>query len=509
VIFLSTMSLPDVSRFAGLPPDRWHALGARLRELGAEAAYEVISSVGGQVFPPMGLPLRRWHLRRMGGPLGDVLRLLAVDEAIPEEAARAALGAELFADLVGVGLLERLGPDQPPDHVRATLKLWMFEGVLFFADELGHGGDAVMGPAQLTSALVRLAIHDGGDPGAPGPVGQPARAAAASALELGCGAAVAAVYLARHFERVVATDINPRALVLARVNAALNGAGNVEVRQGDLYAPVAGERFDLILCQPPFIPRPDGAAEATYMYGGTRGDELPLRMIAGISAHLAPRGRGLVVMEWPVFAGEAPLEDRVRAVVPADADVLVLDAAGPDLDSYAAGDTAYEHPELGPEFARKAVQRREHLDRLGVESIRAAIAVIAPAGRAPGWTMAIPIDDLTVDAAQLDGLVAAAELLAGQPEALLAARLRAGTGVAFAMGKESVRVVFPPGAPRRQLLLNPGAYRIVTLVDGAPTVQIALNRFRKEGNYKPQQALERFLPALHQMLATGVVEVVR
>ncbi|MFT3765733.1 MAG: hypothetical protein QM820_09480 [Minicystis sp.] len=265
----------------------------------------------------------------------------------------------------------------------------------------------------------------------------------------------------------------------------------------------------LVVCQPPFIPKPDEAAEATYMYGGSRGDELPLRMIGGMAAHVADKGRGLVVMEWPMFADEGEIAERVRGVVAEDANVLVLDADGPDLDSYAAGDTAYEHPDLGAEYARKTVLRREHLSLLGVQSIRAAITVIQKATGAPGWTVGFTLDDVNIDESTLDGLVAGAELLARGPEALLAAKLRPGKGVAFAVGKDNVRVVFPPGSARQRLELNHGAHRVVTLLEGSASVQVALTRFRKEGNYKPQDAMDRFLPAVEQLLASGVIEVAK
>jgi SAM-dependent methyltransferase len=483
------MALSDVSRFASLPADRWRALADRLRAIGAEAAYEKAAEIGGQLFPPMSLPLRRWHLERMGGPVADALLLLALDQAIAADAARAAIGGDLFDALAGAGLFVPAGEGL----LRAAVKLWMFDDLFYFADDLGQGGEAVMGPAQFTSTLMRLAGASAG--------------ASESALELGCGAAVAAIHLARRFRRVVATDINPRAIVLARVNAALNGVDNVEVRLGDLYEPVAGERFDLVVCQPPFIAKPDEAPDATYMYGGKRGDELPLRMTAGIAAHLGPQGRGLVVMELPVIAGDAPIADRVRAVVPESANLLLLDAAGPDPDALAVGEAAHEHPDLGPAFARSAVIRREHLDRLGVEGIRIAVAAIAPAASAPGWTRALTIDDVDLGADAFARLLAAAELLARGRDALLAAKVRPAQGISFAIGKDAVEVIFPPGSPRARLALNHGAHRVVTLLDGAPTVQIAVNRFRKEGNYKPQDALDRFLPAVSQLLAAGVVEV--
>ena len=57
------------------------------------------------------------------------------------------------------------------------------------------------------------------------------------------------LHLARHADEVVATDLNPRALALARLTFALNGIG-LDLRLGTCTQPVAGERFDLITSQP-------------------------------------------------------------------------------------------------------------------------------------------------------------------------------------------------------------------------------------------------------------------
>src|SRR4030081_1038241 len=79
------------------------------------------------------------------------------------------------------------------------------------------------------------------------------------ALDLGTGCGYQAVLAARHAERVIATDVNPRALAFTSFNALLNGAPNVECRQGDRFAAVEGLTFDLIASNPPFVVSPDRA----------------------------------------------------------------------------------------------------------------------------------------------------------------------------------------------------------------------------------------------------------
>ena len=77
-----------------------------------------------------------------------------------------------------------------------------------------------------------------------------------SSLDLGTGCGIQALFAAAHSDRVVASDVNPRAVALATLTMALNGAGNVEMRTGDLLDPVAGETFGLVVANPPFVISP-------------------------------------------------------------------------------------------------------------------------------------------------------------------------------------------------------------------------------------------------------------
>ena len=115
-------------------------------------------------------------------------------------------------------------------------------------------------------------------------------------LEIGTGAGLAAVLAARAGCRVVATDIVPEAVACARENALLNGvADRIDPRLGDGYAPVPGERFDLICSSPPQMPTPPGRerrdAAAAADNGGFDGWEILDRIIEGAPAHLAAGGR--------------------------------------------------------------------------------------------------------------------------------------------------------------------------------------------------------------------------
>lgn len=107
-------------------------------------------------------------------------------------------------------------------------------------------------------------------------------------LDLGCGCGIHALLAARHSETVVATDISGAAIRYTEFNAALNGIPNVECRAGDLFMPVAGERFDLIVCNPPFVPAPGEAF--TYRDNPLELDEFCRRIAQAAPEHLTDGG---------------------------------------------------------------------------------------------------------------------------------------------------------------------------------------------------------------------------
>lgn len=73
-------------------------------------------------------------------------------------------------------------------------------------------------------------------------------------LEIGTGTGLVALVASKKASKVVATDINPHALECARSNTLLNKVENMEIRQGDLFQPVLGEKFDLVLFNTPYLP---------------------------------------------------------------------------------------------------------------------------------------------------------------------------------------------------------------------------------------------------------------
>ncbi|MDO5049380.1 MAG: methyltransferase [Actinomycetaceae bacterium] len=186
--------------------------------------------------------------------------------------------------------------------VRAGVQLQPHEAVIndavhrwWIASDLGEGltgrapgRDHVLGIGGATRTLLQMTPRE----------------ATGSVLDLGTGCGVLAMYAATHADRVVATDLSERAVAFARFNFALNEL-DIDLRLGSLFEPVAGERFDLIVSNPPFVITPDslrGDGVVEYRDGGRRGDELVREVVAGAASHLSEGGRAVMLGNWEIDA---------------------------------------------------------------------------------------------------------------------------------------------------------------------------------------------------------------
>lgn len=115
----------------------------------------------------------------------------------------------------------------------------------------------------------------------------------ARVLDMGTGSGVGAVFAASWTKHVTAIDINEEAVRCARINVLLNRVEDrIVVRYGDLFAPVAGERFDVVLFNPPFF-RGNPEDEFDYAWRST---DIVERFAAGLHHHLTPTGYALVLL---------------------------------------------------------------------------------------------------------------------------------------------------------------------------------------------------------------------
>jgi methylase of polypeptide subunit release factors len=235
----------------------------------------------------------------------------------------------------------------------------------------------------------------------------------ARALDLGTGCGIQALLAAKHSERVVATDVNPRALAFAAFNARLNAVDNVDVRLGGGFEPAADERFDLIVSNPPYVISPD--SDYAYRDSGLAGDALCRGLVAAAPDHLADGGFAHLLVSWSAATGDESAEPLRPWVEGSSCDAWLLHYRTDDLLTHAAG---WLRPaaETDPGGFAPALDRWVGaLERLGVEAVGyGAIVLRRRAGGGPGWvaTERLPLDRLEPAGEHTLRVFAARDLLA-------------------------------------------------------------------------------------------------
>ncbi|MFW6597733.1 DUF7059 domain-containing protein [Propionibacteriaceae bacterium Y2011] len=221
-------------------------------------------------------------------PQATLIRLWPLQSEVSTAAVERALPGMLDA-LVTAGVLHRDG-----DRIRSAVDLAPYDGDDGTAgwivsdhtpgmdgriDEVGD--DYVLGVSSASVTLAQIAARN--------PVGR--------ALDLGSGCGVQSLHLARHADHVVATDLNRRAVTAAAWTFALNDVA-VELRHGDLWQPVAGETFDQVISNPPYVMSPPGTAHLTYRESSLPGDDLVRTVALGAADRLNPGGTAQVLANW-------------------------------------------------------------------------------------------------------------------------------------------------------------------------------------------------------------------
>lgn len=455
------VELVDLDALAALPDWPLLALRDALRASGLDDRFLArLARVGERLDDPLRAPMRAWNARRMPEPAAVAARLFVLHDPVPTDQAAGVLGD--LAPLLDASLLELTG-----DGILSRARLAIAGTGYVFGDRSATG-EGVPPFNAVTAALAAAGIPRG-------PLG--------AALDLGCGAGALALALARKADRVIATDVSPRAVAWTLFNARLDAAGDrtaperIEVRRGDLYEPVRGARFDVILSQPPFVARRAGALASTFAHGGERGDDLARRAIAGAAAHLTATGRAVFLADWPLVEDD-PLEARVRAAIAPDgADAVVLASPSKNLDEYCASVAAAEHPVLDDAFARAAWAQRDHFERLGVRGVAQALVVLAAPGGGRVATFAVKHgQDAPLGAEAVERFVARAALARALDSAVLGARLRVPVGTRFVEQPSvqgvppAVIVQLPAASPEWPFALAVDAAAAVRAIDAAPTV---------------------------------------
>ena len=270
--------------------------------------------------------------------LGEPVPATALDAALPRTAAAGAAAIGLVGEPDGAGCVRALVDLRPHEAVddAGEVRWWVASDLGELVTGRALAPDHVLGVGGAGLTLVGLTP----------------RTRVRTALDLGCGCGIQTLYLLRHAEHVVATDISARALAFTAFNAALAGvsvtgapdagsepvlgSGRLELLRGSLLEPVVGRRFDLIASNPPFVLTPPAVREAglpLMEYRDAGGPILP-GLVAGLGEHLEPGASAVMLGNWE-HRGTGSWRDAVAAWLPEGLDAWVIERELQDPVEYA------------------------------------------------------------------------------------------------------------------------------------------------------------------------------
>jgi len=436
-------------------------------------------------------------------PLNTLARLFVLAQAVPEEAARQALAPAHVEPLVTLGLLGRGG-----NGVLATTAVLPFAGVFLARDfwpvvtGVPSRPNYVPGVGPATLAVANLTV----------------RRPVQRALDLGTGSGFHALLAAGHAERVIATDISPRALNMAALNARLNGMENIELRRGNLYEPVADCQFDLILSNPPFVISP--RAEYCYRDSGLPGDTISERVIRGAPRFLHEGGYCTVLFNWH-HKTEADWRDRPAAwVATSGCDAWVLCSEHADPVGYAANWLRDAGLGSAPHYGRLLDEWLAYFDQLGIGRISSGAIILRRHSGDKNWfraERAPPGGGTGSCGEQIERVFAAQDLLEGlsderevlQKSFVLAAdhelqySMTAGNGrweVREAVLKQTQGFAFAGEVDR---LLS----TILVRCDGRRPLGDVVSQVAAEFHVAPEQAARAATAVIRKLLESGFLTV--
>jgi SAM-dependent methyltransferase len=362
------------------------------RRFGAEAVRELLRSGDELLSTPFDVPV---HLRRLSHEptsLATLVELFILGVAVPR--AR----AEQHFEPLGLDLAAELGLVDVGEDVYARVRLIPHDELLIASDpSADRQADHVAGVHRPSATLAHLTVRT------------PVR----RALDVGTGNGIQALLLAAHAEEVVATDVNERALAFAAFNAALNGIDNIELRAGSFLEPVQGERFDLVVANPPYVVSPEN--EYVFRDSGLGRDHVSEELVRVLPEVLADGAFATVMVSW-IDGGEDPPRPAAW-LAGSGCDAFILHSGTEEALASAA---AWNRDAGSPREYRERLNhwadyyRDEEIDALGYG------AIVLRRRSGANWVRALelPAGRLSPAEEHVARLFAAQDFLAGAPQLL-------------------------------------------------------------------------------------------
>ena len=328
-------------------------------------------------------------------PYNILFRMFWLGRPVCEKVIRKYLPGFNVKELEGTGLLAR-----QDEMIKSKAKLGPYHEQLMASDfepgihsELSE--EHVLGISAASMTLASVTI----------------RRKVKMALDLGTGAGIQAFLAANHADHVIGTDTNSRALNFARFNAGLNEIDNIEWLKGSLYEPVAEQKFELIVSNPPFVISP----ESRFIFRDTNlpGDALSEEVLRGAGERLAEGGFACILFNW--YHDETDWDSRPRNwISKTGCDGWLVCFKTTDTLTYAADWLQTSVGQNSPDYGRLLDEWLEYYEQMGIKRISAGAMIMRRRSRQANWFRTHTLDKgrcMGSSGDQIERIFAAEDLL--------------------------------------------------------------------------------------------------
>jgi methylase of polypeptide subunit release factors len=416
--------------------------------------------------------------------------LFSLGERVARERIEALVSRASLNGWLACGLLR-----EENGALRSLFQVQFYDGFFFFADHmpLNHPADLVLpiGPSGKFLAAFTL------------------RRPVKTALDLGCGCGIQALLLSRHAERVTATDINPRALALSRLNARINAVGNIEFLQGSYFEPVQDRKFDLIVANLPYVITP----EKKYIYRDT-GDQLdaPVREnLQQIPLYLNEGGFGHVMLNWLHREAEACWQPLENWLTRRNIDSWLLYQNSMTPDKYADVWILVDKKERPQEFAQVKNEWLAWYASQGIERIANGAITLRRRTAGDNWRCSIRagnFQDMELGQ-QMLGLFENQDYLASvkTPQELLDRRL-VRANLTLESISDEISLASTQAGYLIQEKITPATAQTIAFLDGKSTLSKAIQKYASKNRQSAASIEETVVREFYRLMNLGMIKPV-
>jgi SAM-dependent methyltransferase len=378
------------------------------------------------------------------------------------------------------------------NEVKACFQAQPYRGLILFSDFFQWESDPdfvlPIGPAGNYLALLTIRRH------------------VESTLDLGCGCGIQSLLAAHHSDKVIATDINPRALTLTRFNAELNDIHNIETRLGSYFEPVNGQRFDLIVANLPYVIGPE--RRLIYRTVDRVGDAGLHERLKEIPACLSEGGFAQLLINWVHKEPQDPSEPIQQAIEGREMDAWLIHNGSKEPGEYAEMWLKHQIQSDPGKFQKAKREwlhwyRRHHIDRIALGAL-----TLRRRSRARNWFCSATVNRTLEDPAgeQILRLFAAQDYLSTlETTDTIFSESFTLIDLGFTEDKNEV-TAYSTRASRSEAKILPTTKAVLQNLDGTTTLEKAVQIVSHESGMEAAKIQHEILASIKELLKLGMIQ---